>query len=73
LLDIFVQFSELRRCQHCGALFGATHGNQRYCPSSQLGRRSLCQQAAKQARKRTARKAKAKSALPARRSRRASR
>jgi hypothetical protein len=57
LLDLAVHFSELKRCKHCGALFGAAHGGQDYCPAAKPGQRSACQQAAKKARQRAARKA----------------
>ncbi len=60
LLDLLVHHSELRRCKHCGALFGVTHGNQQYCSPPAPGQPSPCQQAAKQARKRAARKARPK-------------
>jgi len=52
LLDVLVRFSELRRCQFCGALFGADHGNQDYCPPARQGGESACRQAAKKQRQR---------------------
>jgi len=57
MFDLLVHYSELKRCKQCHNLFAATHGNQDYCPSSLPGQRSLCQQAAKKARVRGAKKA----------------
>jgi hypothetical protein len=71
MLDLLVHFSELRRCEYCGALFGATHGGQHYCTAAKPGQRSACQQAAKKARQRAARKSDRENPKKQRRPRRA--
>lgn len=71
MLDLLVHFSELRRCKYCGALFGATHGGQKYCTAAKPGQRSACQQAAKKASQRAARKSDRENPKRRRRPRRA--
>ncbi|WP_270182948.1 hypothetical protein [Alkalihalobacillus sp. CinArs1] len=47
---------DFRYCKHCGWVFAASHGSQKFCPSEEKGKRSKCYNAYSQKMRRTRRK-----------------